>query len=278
MITRIVSAVIAFPLLLFALITGGWVLQTLAFLFTIIALYEFYKSFESKGIFAFKKLALISLIILYFPLFVGEKVNLYIPILVLFVMSMVYYVHNREENSIYSAFVTIIGFIYIAISLIHIPMLEIMDSSWVDGKVVICYPFIISFSTDTFAYFSGMLFGKKKLIPDVSPKKTWEGAIGGVIGAVLVSMIANMIFVHFNKHYEAYDVIVVIALIGSVLSQYGDLIASKIKRFAGIKDYGNIMPGHGGVLDRFDGILITAPFVYYAFLFIVEFLKMVWIT
>ncbi len=114
--------------------------------------------------------------------------------------------------------------------------------------------FIAAWCTDTFAYFGGYLFGKRKLCPSLSPKKTVAGAISGVAGAVIGFMVYGLIIVETGGqfHFAKYCVYAVLA---SVASQLGDLAASAIKRHYGIKDYGNIFPGHGGVLDRFDSIL-----------------------
>ena len=109
-----------------------------------------------------------------------------------------------------------------------------------------------------------MLFGKKKLCASLSPKKTVEGALGGVIGSVLLCTAFAWIF-QPNLLFHC----VIIGLLGSIIAQFGDLVASSFKRTMGVKDYGNIIPGHGGVLDRFDSILFTIPFVYYYVIFII---------
>ncbi len=122
--------------------------------------------------------------------------------------------------------------------------------------------------SDTGAYFTGMLFGKKKLAPEISPKKTVEGAIGGVITCVACFLIIGVIFQNIwnNSSQDNREVnyisLAIIGLVLSVLSILGDLFASVIKRQSGIKDFGNIFPGHGGVLDRFDSVLFTAPALY----------------
>jgi phosphatidate cytidylyltransferase len=118
--------------------------------------------------------------------------------------------------------------------------------------------------TDTFAYFSGYLFGKHKLIPNVSPKKTIEGSIGGILGSTICCLIFGYIF----KLDMA--LMIVMGIIGSIIAQIGDLFASSIKRYVGIKDYGNLIPGHGGVLDRFDSVILVAPFVYSAVIFFMK--------
>lgn len=131
------------------------------------------------------------------------------------------------------------------------------------GGYIYFLAFLIPWMTDTFAYFSGMLFGKHKLIPAVSPKKTVEGSVGGTLCAVLLTLLYGFIIGSVTDAAPQYLPLAVVSLIVSLLSQCGDLVMSLIKRKYGIKDYGKLFPGHGGVLDRFDSILITAPFIYF---------------
>ena len=131
------------------------------------------------------------------------------------------------------------------------------------GAYIFILPFIISWITDTFAYFSGYLFGKHKLIPEVSPKKTVEGSVGGTLFAVLFTLLYGYIIGKITGADVQYVSLAVVALAVSLLSQCGDLIMSLIKRKFEIKDYGKLFPGHGGVLDRFDSIIMTAPIIYF---------------
>lgn len=129
------------------------------------------------------------------------------------------------------------------------------------GKALILLPIVVAFSSDAFALFGGMLFGKHKLAPTLSPKKTVEGSAGGFVGAILCSVLYGYITGKVLGIPVSYPVIVVYAIIGSAVSQLGDLFFSYIKRQYGIKDYGNIFPGHGGVLDRFDSVIFCAPLI-----------------
>ena len=133
--------------------------------------------------------------------------------------------------------------------------------------LILCF----AWGGDTCAYFAGRAFGKHKLCPVVSPKKTVEGAIGGVLGTMVFGVVATVIysiaanrmeaFTRTNIGVSMYVIIALLACVAAVLGIYGDLFASVVKRQCGIKDYGTIFPGHGGILDRFDSVMFIAPFV-----------------
>ncbi len=129
------------------------------------------------------------------------------------------------------------------------------------GQYVYLLVFVGAWITDTFAYFTGFLFGKHKLCPNISPKKTVEGAIGGALFCVIAYIIYGFVLSKMIPVIPNYPGIALVALVVSFLSQTGDLLASVIKRKYGIKDYGKIFPGHGGILDRFDSILLVSPFL-----------------
>lgn len=137
----------------------------------------------------------------------------------------------------------------------------------VEGIFLLIFAFFASWMTDIFAYFIGSKFGKHKLCPKISPKKSVEGAIGGVAGAVIMSLL--LLFV-FKKYFFAtpdsfsYITVAVLSPILSVVSMFGDLAASTVKRNFGIKDFGKILPGHGGIMDRFDSSLFVMPILYSA--------------
>ena len=133
------------------------------------------------------------------------------------------------------------------------------------GKVMVFVPLCISFGSDTFALFAGMLFGKHKLAPRVSPKKTVEGAVGGLVGGVLGMLLIRWIgLLTVDGEICTVAWALVMGLLGSVVGQIGDLSFSVIKREFKIKDYGKLLPGHGGILDRFDSVTFVSPFVYLA--------------
>ena len=184
-------------------------------------------------------------------------------------------VFARKSIGIDDASLSFMSVFYIVIAFSAIVLLRDIA---VSGKYVYLIVFIAAWVTDTFAYFCGMLFGrggKHKLIVDVSPKKTVEGAIGGVVFCILSLVLYGFIASKVWNAAPNYIALAISGLVLSVISQMGDLVMSLIKRKYGIKDYGKLFPGHGGVLDRFDSILAVSVALLvitnYVDLFIVQF-------
>lgn len=259
MLTRIIAALALVPLFIF-LIIGGLPLYIAEIAIVAIALHEFYKAFQTKNINPLFNVGYIFAGYLLIKNIYGLGIEYsYAVAFVLFVISITYLL--RCKNNILDISVTFLGIFYVAIFLDYI-VLTIRDFEL--GHLYVWIIFIISFATDTFAYFSGYLFGKHKLIPKVSPKKTVEGSIGGILGSIACCAVFGYIF------KLQIIPLVIIGLIGSVVAQFGDLFASSIKRYVGIKDYGKLIPGHGGILDRFDSVILVAPFVYYAIMIFIK--------
>lgn len=171
-------------------------------------------------------------------------------------MAMVVFLHGKwsYKDVLSNAFITMYITITTAI---------IMITKAYFGTAYMLLIFISAWSTDTFAYFTGKFLGKHKLIPNVSPNKTVEGSIGGVIGAMVVCVVYVAVATAANKTNTAWLIIgVVVGAVGSVFSQIGDLVASALKRDCDVKDFGKIIPGHGGFLDRFDSVIFIAPFIF----------------
>jgi phosphatidate cytidylyltransferase len=150
--------------------------------------------------------------------------------------------------------------LYIMIGIMSIALLRRQGDA---GVYLYGLIFIGAWMTDTGAYFVGVLFGKHKLIPKVSPKKTIEGAFGGILGCIVGFVLYGFIIQSICDVQVNYVAMVVLATVIAVVSQFGDLVASYIKREREIKDFGFIFPGHGGVLDRFDSIIAVAPTIYF---------------
>lgn len=133
------------------------------------------------------------------------------------------------------------------------------------GSFFVLMALAVAWMSDTGAYFCGKFFGKNKMCPKISPKKTVEGFIGGIVVCILSMILLAFIFnniIFTQKHQINYWIIIVLGLIGSPISALGDLCFSVIKRKCGVKDFGTLMPGHGGILDRFDSVIFTVPYVY----------------
>ena len=164
---------------------------------------------------------------------------------------------SKGKKNILDTALVFMTTVYITIGFSSIVMIRDLPN----GQFLIYLVFIGAWVTDGAAYFVGRAMGKHKLIPDVSPKKTVEGAVGGVIFCGLSFALYGLIVGQFSSSTTHYIEIIIAGLIIAVISEFGDLIASLIKRHYGIKDYGTIFPGHGGVMDRFDSIIAIAPFL-----------------
>lgn len=259
MTKRIITGIIGVPLLIYIVSQGGLLLGLSLLTVVFLGLKEFYNAFECINISPLKHIGYFFTVFMYLIYFYYKTDIIPIIFFVITLSLLITYLFSKKHDFI-DISVTLIGFIYISYFLIHILSLSMIDSHF-----IIWFVFLIAWATDTFAYFSGYFFGSKKLFPEVSPKKTVEGSIGGIIGSIAVCLLFTYLF---NRDFIFHSVF--LGFVGSIISQIGDLIASKVKRYVGIKDFGNIMPGHGGVLDRFDSILLTSPFVYYYVLLILK--------
>jgi phosphatidate cytidylyltransferase len=176
---------------------------------------------------------------------------------VLVVLASCFVMFSGGRYKIADAAVTLTGIFYVVCMLSFVTLTRSMDK----GYLYIWFIFIGAWATDTFAFFTGITIGKTKIVPSISPKKTLEGCIGGVLGCMLAMVVFGRCFNDALQIPVAH--LAVLGFICGVISQLSDWSASAVKRAAGLKDYGNIMPGHGGVLDRLDSILFTAPAVYF---------------
>jgi phosphatidate cytidylyltransferase len=259
--TRILSAIIMLPLLAFVLI-GGRLLLVACFIIGMMGVREFYHGFETLNIKPSYLVANISILGLYaINLFVPQKLEYYMLWFLTVIIMSLLTLFDIENKELSDAMATMTGILYVVFLSFHVTL---VDQTGKYG-ILVWLIFLTAFGTDIMAYFSGYLFGKHKLAPKISPKKTIEGSIGGILGSVLLCglfgfFVIPQILVHC----------IIIGVLGGIISQFGDLTASIFKRKMGIKDYGKLIPGHGGVLDRFDSVLFTAPMVYYYIMLIID--------
>lgn len=253
--TRIISGVIGFFILLLIVILGGNILNVAILAISLIAVHEFHKAIRHiENINPVRTLNYLFTIGLFLTNY-SSRITVDF-IIFLYVISMLVSSVLSKKHTLKDAAITLLGGLYIPFFFYHMYLLNESIYIWI--------VFLSAFATDTFAYFSGVFFGKRKLCPTISPKKTIEGSIGGIIGCLIVIVLFSIYF-----KLENIFGLAMLSIVLSVMSQIGDLTASNIKRTAQIKDYGDLMPGHGGILDRFDSILFTTPIVYYFITYII---------
>lgn len=176
------------------------------------------------------------------------------------VLSAAVFTAGKESGrvSVSEAMLIAVMTVYVSFGFSSLTLLRDMEY----GIILFILWFFLPWICDGMAYFVGRACGRRKLIPAVSPKKTVEGAIGGVIGTLVLMMAFALVMQLGFGYTPNYPVLILVTLVGCPISMCGDLIASLIKREYGIKDYGNLLPGHGGVMDRFDSCISTGPFIY----------------
>jgi len=262
---RYIGALILAPLIIF-LFLGGNYLKYLVMLISLFGMYEFYKVSRKKH---YRPIGLIgySLCLVYY-INMGKdfstSFNVYVLIAAIFLLlciPVLYTNYNFVDIAL-----TIFGFLYVAVFFSFI----VFISNKQYGEYLVWIVFICSWGCDTAAYYSGRLFGKggiHKLCPKVSPNKTIEGSIGGLLGSVIGSTIYGYVISKYGVPIELYH-FVIIGVICGAFGQFGDLIASSIKRYVGAKDYSSLIPGHGGILDRFDSILFVSVVTFYYITFV----------
>lgn len=260
---RILTTILGLPLVAMVFLFGNqYVIGSVILVVSIISMYEYFTAIKkvSKPIQWVGYLSNISIIGAMFlsweqllPILVF---SVPIILLLLFLQVIVTDMKTTFKDVVY----TLGGILYIPFFYLFLVLLRCMEN----GKVLIAYTFVISWSTDIFAYLIGRNFGKHKF-SKISPKKSIEGCVAGIIGAVIMSLIYIYIANQFWGTNYNYQFIASISFVLSMISQIGDFVASTIKRFVDVKDYGNLLPGHGGMLDRMDSLLFIAPFMYLIF-------------
>jgi phosphatidate cytidylyltransferase len=190
-----------------------------------------------------------------------DHLSIFMACMIFLMFSYVFTYPKYQANQIMAAY---FGFFYVAVMLSFVYQIRELPR----GLYLAFLGFLCSWGCDTCAYCVGKLIGKHKMSPKLSPKKSVEGAVGGVAGSALLTALYSYIFrAQMDIGTREIVLLAVIAAIAGLISMVGDLTASAIKRNYDIKDYGNLIPGHGGILDRFDSMIITAPIIYYLALY-----------
>ena len=253
--TRLISGILLVIAALLTIISGGYVLFFTLLCISLIGMQELYKAMgiheDRTGL--LEIIGYLGAVLYYISLLLGFESYGLMAVLVSLILVMFVYVFTYPKYHANQVMAAFFGVVYVAVMLSFI----LMTRNLPDGKFIVWLIFLCSWGCDTCAYCVGMLIGKHKMAPVLSPKKSVEGGVGGVVGAALLGVIYAAATQGPMVEYA------VICGIGALISMVGDLAASAIKRNQGIKDYGKLIPGHGGILDRFDSVIFTAPVIYY---------------
>lgn len=257
-VQRLISGIILLAIMIGSVCLGGNVLFALVVAISLVGLMELYRVINIHKT-PLAVLGYVATIVLDFSIYFGKSDFMFYTIVVLMLFVMACYVIFYPKYNSNQVSMTIFGFVYVSVMLSYLYQLRVLDN----GIYFIWLAFIGAWGSDTCAYVVGMLIGKHKLPSELSPKKSIEGCIGGIVGASLIGFIYATVFkTHLAPIENPQVAFAIIGAASSVLSQIGDLAASAIKRNHSIKDYGKLIPGHGGILDRFDSIIFTAPIVF----------------
>ncbi|HMA76110.1 MAG TPA: phosphatidate cytidylyltransferase [Candidatus Krumholzibacteriaceae bacterium] len=263
---RIIISIIFLPFILLITRKGGLYFLVLITILITSGLWEFYRMVEAKGIKPSKLIGITCGIIIPFSVFFskGKADTLLFLLVIIFIAVMIIELGRGKRNyALYHISVTIFGVLYVGLLGSYLLMLRelpvSMNLDYKNGFLFVILVFILTWCYDTGAYTFGKIAGRHKLFPSVSPGKTLEGALGGVLLSCFGILVAREYILPFITIWEAVG----LAVVGSVVSQLGDLVESMIKRDVNIKDSSNTIPGHGGILDRFDSMLFNAPAIYY---------------
>lgn len=259
--TRLASGIVLMAVTITLMVYGGYPLFWVITAISLIGLYELYRAARMEK--TIPALAgYISSIITDWLLLKNEYEYLLMWIIFTLMVFMACYVISYPKFNSEQITMLFFGIIYVTVMLSFVFKVRFVH----DGHLLVWFIYIGAWGSDTCAYCVGKLIGKHKMPSKLSPNKTIEGCLGGIAGAALIGFIFAAVF-YDNKNI--WWQLPLIGAVSSVISQIGDLAASAIKRNHDIKDYGNLIPGHGGILDRFDSIIFTAPVVYYLVKFIV---------
>jgi phosphatidate cytidylyltransferase len=256
---RALSALVFVALLLGCLLWNYYSFSIFFFVVSMMGLHEFYKLAEKLNARPYKTIGFLTaafIYLLFTPLFTGPAV--YLSLLAPFVIfSVALFV--KRENPVQNALYTLAGLIYAVLpfGLLHHTVLRSGMSVMEFDPSVLLGVILLIWSNDTFAYLGGSLFGRHKMIERISPGKTWEGTVFGILVTIGSGYVIGAYILD-----QAISFWLTLGIIVPILATVGDLVESMLKREAGVKDTGSIMPGHGGILDRFDSLIFVSPFVF----------------
>ncbi|MDR3227403.1 MAG: phosphatidate cytidylyltransferase [Prevotellaceae bacterium] len=262
LIARTLSGLLFLAIMIGCILWNVYAFFGLSCVIVVVGMIEFFNMFIPKANKWQKILSICAGICLISFVFIAKNIsvleiiyveNLFIASLIFLTSIPIIELYTKSEEPAKNIALLIIPVFYIVLPFM---LMQTMND---DSDKLLAF-FILIWANDVGAYCFGMLFGqhgKHKLFPRISPKKSWEGFIGGIITAIAASILVSKFMLHENMHHW-----IIIAIITAVLGTFGDLVESMLKRSAGVKDSGKIIPGHGGILDRFDAVLLSFPIVF----------------
>ena len=250
-VTRLISGIVLVAVALLTICSGGWILYGTLTIVSLIGMFELYRAVkvQKQGENLLAVVGYLGVILHYILLSLGYSEYAMMNLIIVLIAMMFVYVFSYPKYHAEQVMAAFFGVVYVGVMLSYIYQTRMIR----DGAFLVWLIFLCSWGCDTCAYCVGMLIGKHKMSPVLSPKKSVEGAVGG--------------------HLEAENPVITYAIIcavGALISMVGDLAASAIKRNHNIKDYGTLIPGHGGIMDRFDSVIFTAPVIYYLSMFMMR--------
>lgn len=263
-VTRLISGILLILIALVTVISGGPLLFGVLLIISLIGMSELYKVFSIEkripGIIGYAAAVLYYTFVCFEDRLPGEKTDWLMMLFMGFLIcQMAVLVFGYPKYNTQQIMASFFGLFYVPVMLSYIFLTRNLEG----GVFTVWLVFVCSWGCDTCAYCVGMLIGKHKLAPVLSPKKSVEGAVGGIVGAALIGVIYALAINYWGNAGADVISFAVIGAAGGAISQIGDLAASALKRYHNIKDYGRLIPGHGGILDRFDSVIFTAPIIYY---------------
>lgn len=256
---RIISAIVMIALVLSALIIGSWALVGLVMLVSVLMMLDVSRAF-SKGGYNVNVLMMLALTLLVFPAVWFMEAKGYVVLCAVAFCVLATYVVFEKHHDFKNALASLFMLVYPLLPATLFVLLSVYDvkNNTTTGKVLLTSAAACACISDAAAYFGGRFFGKRKLCPAISPKKTIAGSVAAVIGGGACGVALNFIFTSVHIPFAEW---LFMGFACGILSQIGDLFASLLKRFCGVKDYGNYIPGHGGAMDRMDSIIPCTIFV-----------------
>lgn len=276
---RVLSAIVFLPFLVWLSRRGGGAFLAFVDATMVVTLWEFYRVMEAKGVHPSKRLGVFAALVLSTITFWwgptgGPALGVFLAALM--IASALRELFRPEMSfPIYDIATTMFGVFYVGWLMLHLLLLRELPRTVAlpdaAGSHFLLYAFLLAWGSDTGAYFTGLALGRHPLAPRISPKKSIEGSVGGLLATVGAAFLGRAWFVRdeFGHPYLGAGETLALAILAGVAAQLGDLVESLLKRDARIKDTSDAIPGHGGVLDRFDSLLFCGPVVYYFLTFVV---------